>query len=329
MTLISIVALMLILSPWGYAAKLAAEKAGKIGIPLGKIAYISNGDVWVMNWDGSNLFKLVQVENASGTLSWSPDGKRVAFTRQGTVEVRGPNNLGGAHKVYDIFVAYLDSALAKNTMFWYQLTDELGGRHPHWSADGGSVMFTHDLNANTVNAELPNYQLAWTDTAGTKINIYRKDFENAEIGVTMPSPGPNNQVVAVLFKGINQIGLAVLPLNMTSLASGDIGTTYKVLPAATAPAWSPDGKWIAYVDSDMSSQGIYITTPDFREKYLVYKPTVGRNMQTYPLSWSPDSKWITFATTDGIIWVIDITGGGLKQLTGSGMNMAPAWSKNK
>jgi len=290
---LGVFAFLMILSPSGYAANLPAEKAGKIGVPLGKIAYISNGDVWVMNWDGSNQFKAVTVENANGKISWAPDGKRFVFTRQGKVDVRSPNNLGGIHKVYDIFIGYIDSAMAKNTNFWYQVTSEMGGRNPEWMADGSGIRLKTD------------------------------------IGVLMASPGPNNQMVAVLFKGINQVGMAVLPMNKESIAPGEIGTSIRIQKAATAPAWSPDGKWIAYIDTDMSRQGIYITTPDFKEQYLVYKPTVGRNLQTYPLSWSPDSKWITFATTDGVIWIIDITGGGLKQLTGTGMNMAPAWSKNK
>jgi len=97
----------------------------------------------------------------------------------------------------------------------------------------------------------------------------------------------------------------------------------------TAPSWSPDGKWIAYINEDMSNMGLYITNPDQTEKYLVYKPGPGQGLQTYTPSWSPNSQWLTFGMQDGSIWIIDITGNGLRQLTGSGLNTNPTWSKNK
>ncbi|MEW5925028.1 MAG: hypothetical protein AB1746_13670 [Candidatus Zixiibacteriota bacterium] len=323
------IVLSLSLASQGYAAKLPPEKAGTIGAPLGKIAYVSNGDLWVMNWDGSNQLKVVTAENINGSPSWAPDGKRIAFARQGKVDLRGPDNLGGTHRVYDIFIGYLDSAKAQNTNFWFHVTTEMGARHPQWTNDGSKIIFTQDLSANRVNAELPNYQVAWTDTMGSKINVYRKDYDKTEIGVVMPSLGPNNQIVAVLFNGVNPVGMAVLPLDKTTLSASEIGSSITIMKGATAPAWSPDGKWIAYVETDMSTQGIYIISPDFKEKYEVFRPTVGKNLQTHPLSWSPDSKWIAFATTDGIIWTIDITGNNLRQLSGAGMNSGPSWSKTK
>lgn len=319
----------LVLAPQGFAAKLPAEKAGNIGAPLGKIAYESNGDLWVMNWDGTSQFKAVTAGNINGRPSWAPDGKRIVFTRQGKVDLHGPDNLGGTHRVYDLFIAYLDSAKAQNTNFWYHLTTDMGARHPEWTKDGSKIIFTQDNSANRVNAELPNYQAAWTDTISGKINIYRKDYNQAEIGVVMPSVGPNGQMVAVLYNGLNQVGMAVMPLNKETLSPKELGTSIPIMKGATAPSWSPDGQWIAYVETDMATQGVYIISPDFKEKYEVFRPTVGKNLQTYPLSWSPDSKWLAFATTDGIIWTIDITGNNLKQLTGAGLNSAPAWSKNK
>ncbi len=311
-------------------ARLSSEKAGEIGYPSGQIAFIRNGDLWVMNADGSNQFKVVTAQNADGSISWAPDGKRIAFTRKGEVDLRGPDNLGGRHKVYDIFIGYIDTAtIARNTNWWFRVTGEMGGRYPQWSDDGSHIVFTQDLNANDVNAALPNYQTAKVDTAGGAVHIFRTDYNNSDsLSVLMPTRGPNNQCAFVILQGTQSLGVGIGMLDMKTLTKKDLNTAVKMLPGTTAPAWSPDGKWIALVESSMDKQGIYIVNPALTEKYLIYKPTPGQALQTYPLSWSPNSKWITFATGDGALWIVDITGNGLKQLTGSGLNIAPAWSKN-
>jgi len=103
-----------------------------------------------MNWNGTDQFKVVTAENASGKLSWSPDGKSVAFCRYGMVDLKGPDHLGGKHKVWDIFIGFLDSARGEtpNTNWWrrdgksvafcrhgmvdLKGPDHLGGKHKVW-----------------------------------------------------------------------------------------------------------------------------------------------------------------------------------------------------
>lgn len=312
-------------------AKLSAAKAGEIGSPLGKIAFIRSSDLWVMDADGKNQFKVVTAQNADGGISWSPDDRRIAFTRKGQVDLKSPDNLGGRHKVYDLFIAYLDTVeTSQNTNWWFRVTTDLGGRYPNWSLDGSHIIFTNDQNANKVNALLPNYQFVKVDTAGGPITTFRTDHNNVDsLHAIMPTMGPGNQCAFVIFEGVHSKGVGIGVFDMKSLSKKDIGTTIKNIPGTTAPAWSPDGKWIALIDSDLSKQGIFIVNPDLTEKYLVYKPAPGQALQTYPLSWSPDSKWITFATSDGSVWIIKITGNGLKQLTGAGLNLSPVWSNNK
>ncbi|HEX2897130.1 MAG TPA: hypothetical protein VHP63_03670, partial [candidate division Zixibacteria bacterium] len=94
-----------------------------------------------------------------------------------------------------------------------------------------------------------------------------------------------------------------------------------------APSWSPDGKWIACVYNDMNAPGVYVASPDFKENYVVFVPPVGANLYTMSPSFSPDSKWLTFATTDGSIWITDITGSGARRLSGPGLDTSPSWSK--
>ncbi len=325
--LLFLLAMLLPLTLLAQTAKLPASKAGNITVPLGKIAYVHDKDLWVMDWDGKNQYMVVTAQNADGRISWSPDGRVIAFTRQGMVETKTPENLGGKHKIYDIFLGYLDSAQTR-TNWWQRITNTLGAKHPQWLPDG-RIMFTNDLSAYLADPFKPNYQTCFIDADGKNYKIHRTDYDDTLYNVLMPTLGPDNKYAFVLYKSFNRVGVAVTTLDKRTFSPNDIGKSVKLMPNMTAPAWSPDGKWLAYINPDMNKQGIYITNFELTENYLVFKPTIGRSLQTYPLSWSPDSKWLTFATTDGSIRTIAITGNQLKQITGSGINLAPAWSQTK
>jgi TolB protein len=87
------------------------------------------------------------------------------------------------------------------------------------------------------------------------------------------------------------------------------------------PAWSPDGKWIAfYHDDSLSSKaGIYLISPD------------GANIRkcqdgiAETPAWSPDGQWIVFSK-NAQIWKKKIDGDSLTQLTFEGRNFFPSWS---
>ena len=87
------------------------------------------------------------------------------------------------------------------------------------------------------------------------------------------------------------------------------------------PAWSPDGKWIAFYhdDSLFSKAGIYLISPD------------GANIRkcqdgiAETPAWSPDGQWIVFSK-NAQIWKKKIDGDSLTQLTFEGRNFFPSWS---
>ncbi len=310
------------------ADKLTAEKAGTIGQPTGKIAFIRDGDVWTMDANGANQMTICESTNADGRLSWSPDNKRIIFTRSGFVDLKGPDMLGGKHKVYDLFLCFLDSAYAHKTLYWNRLTDDLGNRDPEWSSDGKSILFWKDMNANKVNAAEPNYQVCTMEPDGSNIELLRKDWSTFN-GQYMIAPSVNSKgdIAFVYFEQQRPVGTAVLsrPAYMVSLDS--IKALANLDPGYVAPAWSPDGKWIAVISNNMSDAGLYVASPDLKEKYLVTAAPVGTYLNTFAPSFSPDSKWLTFSTTDGSIWICDITGNGLRRMTGPGTDKAPTWSR--
>jgi len=309
------------------AESLPAEKAGTIGKPQGKIAFIREGNVWVMTPSGANQELISKSLNANGRLTWSPDGKKIAFTRSGNVNVQAPDNSGGLHKLYDLFVAYIDSAHANNLQFWYSLTGDMGSRGPEYTADGTRIIFWKDVNANNVNALQWNYQIYMMDSSGGHVEALRHDRQGIDSFLVAPSMNANGDIACVAHFNSRMQGLVVLPKEKFTMSMDSVTALALKNPNCVAPAWSPDGKWLAYVNNSLDDGSLYITTADLKEQYLVYTPPPAMGLYTVAPSFSPDSKWLTFSTTDGSIWICDITGNGARRLTGPGKDKFPAWSK--
>lgn len=309
--------------------KLTAEQAGEIGQPQGRIAFHREGAVWVMNCDGTNQRVVSNVENGGGRLSFSPDDRMIVFTRSGQVTTQAPTTgEGGMHKVYDLFTAFLDSADAGNTTWWLRLTDDLGSRAAEWSADGSKIVYSKDLNGHEAFPQGPNYQVVTIAPDGSDYQLIRKDWANpGDEFMLMPSMNAKGDLAFVYYKEMQPIGFAVLSPEEYMTSMKDVEILARRNFNFLAPVWSPDGKWIACVSNDVNKQGLYITAPDTKEKYLVSEPPVGTYIQAQSPGWSPDSKWITYATTDGSVWIVDITGNGQRRISGPGLDSSPAWSK--
>lgn len=308
--------------------KLPADKAGTISPPNGKIGFIRDGNIWIMDAGGGSQEMICQSGNAGGRMSWSPDGRKIIFTRSGMVTVRQPDNMGGSHKVYDLFLAYIDSAYNGNSMHWMSLTNDLGSRDPEWSADGKKITFFKDIKGNQVNSFMPNYQICTMDSDGENFQMIRKDWQNFYDEFIMdPTMNAAGEIAAVYFFQEKKQGLVVLKPDEYMMSLDSIKARAMNNRNLVAPAWSPDGKWIAYISNNLNDAGLYITTSDFSERYLVLASPVGTYLNTYAPSFSPDGKWITISTTDGSIWIVDITGNGARRLSGPGLDAAPAWSK--
>ena len=314
------------------AGKLPAEKAGTIGELTGQIAFIRNKDIWVMNANGSAQRAVTEVQNADGRLSWSPNGREIMFVRSGTVDLKGPDFMGGRHKVYDLFKAFLDSVDNNNTLFWYRITTDLGSRDPEWRPDG-TIIFTKDINANQADAVFPNYQICTMDSDGSNFEILRKDWQNMPEFFMSPTINSKGEIAFVHMYSSqdNQPpkpqGIAVLAKDKFMTSIDKVRVMSKKNAGAVNPAWSPDGKWLAYVSNDIKSPGLFIMTADLSSTYMVFEPPIGTYLYTFAPSFSADSKWLTFSTTDGSIWVCDITGNKARRLSGPGNDKGPAWSK--
>ncbi len=291
------------------------------------IAFLRNNDIWLMDADGANQRPFVTgLTNARGRLSWSPDNKRLVFSRRGMVTLQYPDMGGHQHAVYDLFYAYADSA----NNFWENITNTMGAQYPEFVRDGSKIMFLHDLNANMANVTKPNYRVCFYDT---KTFLLRNlDMApGSELVISAPTISPDGKQLAfVVMKmqgeqftptGIAVAGAAEFPLKDDVLM--ERANKWR---SATAPSWSPDGKWIAFMSSDMANQSLSIASPDLTEKKVLWKPSAGLSFAGGPVSWSPDSKYMVFATQNGSIYKLSISGGEPVRLSGPGNDFNPAWS---
>jgi TolB protein len=90
------------------------------------------------------------------------------------------------------------------------------------------------------------------------------------------------------------------------------------------PAWSQDGKTIAYVhggiDEEGDTTGIYLIDVDGTDNRLLYRGT-----KAYGPDFSPDGNWLAFDNY-AQIFKIKLNGDSLTQLTFGGRNFFPDWS---
>jgi Tol biopolymer transport system component len=119
------------------------------------------------------------------------------------------------------------------------------------------------------------------------------------------------------------------------------GPARRVTKSCAAAEWSPDGKWIAFVDSRHIPKShpcryddrvecpaeIYVVRPDGTRERRVTPPGVGTRVP----SWSPDSSRLVFARDfPQQLYVIGLDGRGLRRLTSSQFDYegSPSWSAN-
>ncbi len=100
--------------------------------------------------------------------------------------------------------------------------------------------------------------------------------------------------------------------------------------AERSPAWSPDGRWIAYFSDASGEYEIHLTQSDGKgeTRQLTSVQGVFKNW----MGWSPDSKMIVYLDCGGSLWLTDIESGDTQQLDESpfgfwiGAIQAPKWS---
>jgi len=266
-----------------------------------------------------------------GLLSYSADGSRIAYNRIfRNFRPRKRYQGGMAQKIW------IYDFKAKKSQ---QITHDLGtdtfpmwrGNTLYWDSDRGAEqrlnLYSRDLNSGKTEqlTHFKDFDVNWPSLGPDAIvfenggYLYLLDLNNKRIQkLTIYLPGdldPVRKHWTRVDKLITDFDISPDGAQAVFTARGDIYTadaksgTIRNLTRTSGirehyAAWSPDGKWIAYISDRTGEDEIYITAADGTgtEERISFD---GRVHRLAPV-WSPDSHKLLFADKDVKLWYVDI-----------------------
>lgn len=252
----------------------------------GRIVLANEGDIWVMNADGTDRRRLTDDPAEDFDPVWSPDGRLIAFRSQ-----RDGNE--------EIYVMKANGSGEMNLTH-----SPMSDYSPAWSPDGTRIAFATDRDA---------------DSGGNDIYVVDASGSRDPVRVTFgggideyPSWSPDGQRLAFSCTGGRVLpgGVGDFEICVVNLATGNIEQLTDSPGISDHPAWSPDGRSIAF----MSTRGGWPTLPDYIPPgyeegrfgdYDIYVMDAdgsnprgvtrnGREDEQFP-AWSPDGQHLIYS----------------------------------
>jgi TolB protein len=272
---------------------------GASWLPDGRVLLIRDGGgpsaalsdkAYVMDADGRNVVPLANDLANVRALLPSPDGRHVAVTTKDDEH----------------------SELYIVTMRGGAVTHIGAGSGPAWSPDGRQLAFLRDeLIADTWRS----YAYV-SDAAGTRVRRLLEGFEVRW--------APGRQQLAVRARRDSVSTVSVL-----ASSGAPAGTTAVRHGSADTGAWSPDGRWLAYVRGRSASMELRVA--DLAHGGALRARVALHDVeQLSGVVWSPDSRRLTVTGVEhgqGIAYAIGVADGDRVLLQRAGLEIEdPVWS---
>ncbi|MCK5146088.1 PD40 domain-containing protein [bacterium] len=254
-----------------------------------KLVYLSNRSDYIdihmlTTFDGKDRGRIVKGQRSEifeelhwtrPGMSWSPDGKQIVFAAKA----------GDQDALYTVDIIY------KEITGSYKLGLE-GIHSPSWSPDGEAIVF---MGIQHGQSDLYLFMLATAEVRRLTDDVF------SDMDPTWSSDGREIAFISDRrsFLGDKEFTDKIADINysQTDLFSIDIetGTMTRHTDDAflqTSPAWSPDGRSIAYVSDESGIANIYMFNRDIEQHYPITNLLSG----VQQLSWSREGSRIAFSS---------------------------------
>jgi dipeptidyl aminopeptidase/acylaminoacyl peptidase len=276
-------------------------------------------DVWMVSWDGADQIQLTSTPESESRPRWSPDGKYLAFvsSRLGTkdAQVWLMNRAGGeAIKATDVKGGVADYAWSPDGKRLVLVVDQPDPAQAAADAEKekakegpAKTPIPIVIDRYSFKADVSGYRrgershLFLFDVAAKKA----EQLTNGRFDEASPAWSPDGQQIAFLRKhGDTDVDKA--PNQDLFVVDARVGAEPRRLTTTTAeeigrPAWSPDGRSIAYLLGEELKFSAYD-----QAKLLVIPASGGLprsltdalDRPVTSASWSADGKFLTFVVVD-------------------------------
>jgi len=274
----------------------------------GLIAYTQNLkdglSLFTMTSDGANQAPLATMAGSAFVPRWSPDGKLIAFffyeakVRMVNVWVKDMKAGGSPRQV-----------------------TQSGAQQPmnlmlSWSPDNRYLVYSSP-QADDTEQDVYRLEVA----SGKVVDL----TGNSTVWDATPAWSPDGKWIAFASdradKGKDRDNIWIMAPDGSGLKNLTRNTAHQW--ENKAPAWSPDGKEIAFYRWDLEAKadtpggpaGLWVIAADGGQERLV--AAFDGIMSPEPPVWSPDGKLIAFLkvpTGDGNVWVAPAAGGDARQI---------------
>ena len=233
-------------------------------------------DIYVAKSDGTASSNITHdtLNRKDSTPSWSPEGRRIVFTRQAS------NQAGSS-----IMLVNADGSGLVNLTSSPVATTGSSNIDPSWSPDGKRVVFASNRDGN--------YDLYWLQPGNAQ--VYRLTATSAPVQNLHPSWSPNGESIVFSRSGLSVSSPATAQLFLLKTATGQTGRLTSPAQGLgdRAPVFAPNGSDIAFQSDRKGNNDIYVL---HLGTSAVDQLTTWASSETEP-SYAPDGSALVYVST--------------------------------